>query len=308
MPHLPGRSRRRAVSRALTAATAVALAAVTAGTASADVPGPGSVPAVRPPAAAAAPALRADARLSPNAPFFPVQAVDRKGGYFVYAPDGKGGLASRKPYSGNWSAIKAATAVDHDRDGIWEATYAIGPDDSVGYITRKGAREVATDWGQYDSFFSPGTLGGSQESDILVRDRAGVLWLYLAKADGSLSGRKKVGPGWGQYTAITGRADLTGDGRTDIVARDGKGTLWLYQGTGDAARPFKARTRIGDGWNQFNTLLGTGDVDLDGHADLLARDGQGALWLYKGTGRASSPFKSRVLVGKSGWNQYRLLF
>ncbi|KAB7844086.1 FG-GAP repeat domain-containing protein [Streptomyces mobaraensis] len=305
MPHASGRSRRRVLSRALTAATAVALAAVTAGTATADAPGPGSVPAIRPPAA---PALRADARLSPNAPVFPVQAVDRRGGYFVYMPDGKGGLASRKSFGGDWSAIKAATGVDHDRDGVWEATYAIGPDNSVGYITPKGAREVATDWGQYDSFFSPGNLGGAKQSDILVRDRAGVLWLYLAKADGSLSGRKKVGPGWGQYTAIAGRADLTGDGRTDVVARDGKGTLWLYQGTGDTARPFKSRTRIGDGWNQFNLLLGTGDVDLDGHADLLARDGKGALWLYKGTGRASAPFKSRVLVGKSGWNQYRLLF
>ncbi|MBZ4319830.1 FG-GAP repeat domain-containing protein [Streptomyces huiliensis] len=305
MPHVPGRSRGRALSRALTAATAVALAAVTAGTASADAPGPGSVPAVRPPAALAA---KPDARISPDAPFLPLQAVRRDGGYYFYVPDGKGGLGPRKTVDGDWNAVKGATAVDHDRDGFAEGTYILDGRDEVGYFGKKSPRLVATDWGQYDSFFSPGTLGGSKESDILVRDRAGVLWLYLAKADGSLTGRKQVGPGWGQYTAITGRADLTGDGRTDIVARDRKGTLWLYKGTGDTARPFKSRTRVGDGWNQFNLLLGTGDVDLDGHPDLIARDGKGALWLYKGTGRASAPFKSRTLIGKSGWNQYRLLF
>ncbi|MER5783839.1 VCBS repeat-containing protein [Streptomyces mobaraensis] len=305
MPHVPGRSRRRALSRVLTAATAVALAAVTAGTASAGVPGPGSVSTVRPPAA---PALRADGRMSPDAPFFSVLAIDGRGDFSYYMPDGKGGLSPRQRSGGDGSRVRTATQVDHDRDGYADATYYLTTGNEVRYAHEGRSQQVATDWGQYDSFFSPGTLGGSKESDILVRDRAGVLWLYLAKADGSLSGRKKVGPGWGQYTAITGRADLTGDGRTDIVARDGKGTLWLYQGTGDTARPFKARTRIGDGWNQFTTLLGTGDVDLDGHADLLARDGKGALWLYKGTGRASAPFKSRALVGKSGWNQYRLLF
>ncbi|WP_171162451.1 VCBS repeat-containing protein [Streptomyces sp. I05A-00742] len=303
MPHASGRSRRRALSRALTAATALALAVVTAGTASADVPGNG--PAVRPPLPLSA---GADARLSPNAPFFSLQTVDGKGDSYYYVPDGKGGLSPRKRSGGGWDAVKAATQIDHDRDGYADGTYFITTSNAVGYAGDNAARQVATNWGQYDSFFSPGTLGGSKQSDILVRDRAGVLWLYLAKADGSLSGRKQVGPGWGQYTAITGRADLTGDGRTDIVARDRKGTLWLYKGTGDTAKPFRSRTRVGDGWNQFNLLLGTGDVDLDGHSDLTARDGKGALWLYKGTGRASAPFKSRVLIGKSGWNQYRLLF
>ncbi|MGK5639147.1 FG-GAP repeat domain-containing protein [Streptomyces sp. URMC 126] len=298
MPHAPGR---RALSRLATAATALVLAAVTAGTAAADAPGP----AVRP-----SPALSAgaDARLSPDAPFFPVQAVDGRGDAFFYLPNGKGGLSARERSGGGWGQVRAATQVDHSRGGYANGTYFLTTSHEVGYATEKSTRRVATDWGQYDSFFSPGTLGGAKQSDILVRDRAGVLWLYLAKADGSLTGRKKVGPGWGRYTAITGRADLTGDGRTDIVARDREGTLWLYKGTGDTARPFKGRTRIGDGWNRYNLLLGAGDVDVDGRTDLIARDGKGALWLYKGTGRASAPFKSRVLIGKSGWNQYRLLF
>jgi hypothetical protein len=44
----------------------------------------------------------------------------------------------------------------------------------------------------------------------------------------------------------------------------------------------------------------------DGHADLVARDSHGVLWLYKGTGKASAPYAPRVEIG-SGWNTYKLI-
>lgn len=294
-------TRRRAFARLVTAATAAALVGTMAGPAAADVP----APALKVPGASAA----AKAGFSPNAPFFPVQTVDGKGDAFFYLPSGKGGLTAREKSGGGLKELRAATQVDHDRDGVADGVYLLTTGDELEYMKEEqSSRRVASDWGQYDGLFSPGTLGGSKQSDLLVRDRQGTLWLYLAKANGSLSGRKKVGTGWGQYTQITGRGDLTGDGRTDIVARDKQGFLWLYPGTGNTDRPFASRKQIGGGWNQYNLLLGTGDVDLDGHADLLARDKSGALWLYKGTGRASSPYKSRVRIGASGWNQYRLMF
>ncbi|MEV5510212.1 hypothetical protein [Streptomyces orinoci] len=51
-----------------------------------------------------------------------------------------------------------------------------------------------------------------------------------------------------------------------------------------------------------------GNIAGDGHNALLAVDKNGAAWLYKGTGKASSLFKSRVKVGSSGWNQYKYIF
>ncbi|MGW1076890.1 FG-GAP repeat domain-containing protein [Streptomyces sp. NPDC002537] len=242
-----------------------------------------------------------------EAPFFPLSAVNGDDLYF-YWPDGKGGITPKEYVTNGWSRINAATRVDHDRDGIGEALYIRDNDQNIIYATESGAKVVADDWGQYDQFFSPGNLGGGKESDILVRDREGVLWLYLAYPDGSLSGRKKVGPGWNQYTEIMGRGDLTGDGKTDIVARDKDGVLWLYKGTGDYTKPFETKQRIGGGWNQFNKLAATGDVDQDGRSDLIARDNDGALWLYRGTGNASQPYNYKVKIGNSGWNQFRLLF
>ncbi|MBT2387722.1 VCBS repeat-containing protein [Streptomyces sp. ISL-11] len=348
MAHLSGRTRGRALRRLATAAIATALVGTTAGQALADghAPSPAASTAKRsaklsadtsakhrsealrgeaksgdyPKSGAQAPqaaprlaaprkGVKADGPTA-EAPFFPLSAVNNADSneLYFYWPDGKGGITPREYVTNGWEKINAAARVDHNRDGVSESLYIRDAAQNVVYATEDSANVVADDWGQYDQFMSPGNLGGGGEADILVRDREGVLWLYLAYSDGTLTGRKKVGPGWGQFTEIAGRGDLTGDGKTDIVARDKDGVLWLYKGTGDYTKPFEARQRVGGGWNQFNKLVGTGDVDMDGRADLVARDNDGALWLYRGTGNASQPYDYKVKIGNSGWNQFRMLF
>ncbi len=98
------------------------------------------------------------------------------------------------------------------------------------------------------------------------------------------------------------QGDLTGDGKADIVAKDKSGVLWLYKGTGNYKAPFSSRTRVGGGWNTYNNIVSVGDIDIDGVTDLVARNKSGALYLYKGTGNAASPFKSPVKIGSGGWN------
>ncbi|WP_312018469.1 VCBS repeat-containing protein [Streptomyces sp. I05A-00742] len=300
MTRLP--SAGRALPRIATAALAAALVATAAGAAvAADGPG-----------ASASSARQRMAQVSPgDASHFPVEAIDGAGQDFTYMWGVNGKLESRQEGLGDLKQLRAATQIDTDSDHVYDSdAYFLTTDHKV--ILSKPLdsvhRQVASGWGEYDTFFSPGDLGGAKQPDLLVRDRQGVLWMYLAKADGSLTGKKKVGPGWGQYTQITGKGDLTGDGRTDIVARDKDGVLWLYKGTGDWAKPFQGRTKIGGGWNQFNLLLGAGDTDLDGRSDLLARDKSGALWRYKGTGRATAPFAAKEKIGNSGWNQYRIVY
>ncbi|MDX6331592.1 MAG: hypothetical protein QOI83_3975, partial [Streptomycetaceae bacterium] len=79
----------------------------------------------------------------------------------------------------------------------------------------------------------------------------------------------------------------------------------LYKGTGSATKPFAARIQVRTGW-AYTKLVATGDMNNDGIADLLVRDSSGVLWLYKGTGKATSGiFAARVRIG-AGWNQYNL--
>ncbi len=244
------------------------------------------------------------------APVLPLASVNGSGELYLSLPDGKGGLGPREPRNNNYRGVRAAAQVDHDGNGLVEGAYFLTDKHNLYYETHGGRQRVASSWGQYDTFFSPGDLGGIGPSDILVRDTAGVMWLYLAYPDGTLTTRHRVGGGWNAFTSISGRGDLTGDGRTDVVARDGDGVLWLYKGTGDYKRPLDpARVRIGGGWNEFDKLVSTGDVDLDGHADVLARGKDGNLWLYRGTGNATAPLKlPRVKIGASNWGQFTLMF
>ncbi|WHM41074.1 hypothetical protein [Streptomyces sp. BPTC-684] len=148
---------------------------------------------------------------------------------------------------------------------------------------------------------------------VVARDRDGVLWHYRTRAGhyadticDPFYSRTKVGSGWNTYIQLTGVQDITGDGRPDLIARDRNADLWLCAGTDSATDPLAARSKIGYGWNAYTTLLGTGDVTGDRKADLVARDGSGVLWLYRGTGNAGAPFAARTRIG-GGWNTYNYL-
>ncbi|MFI7339016.1 FG-GAP repeat domain-containing protein [Streptomyces sp. NPDC050085] len=96
--------------------------------------------------------------------------------------------------------------------------------------------------------------------------------------------------------------DLDGDPSThEVLSLSASGRLSLHMtnsltGTGDDVWS-------GSGWQMFNKVTAPGDVTGDGKADLLARTPSGQLYLYKGTGSATYPFKDRVIVG-SGWGQF----
>ncbi|MFV5995739.1 hypothetical protein ACNPQM_25745, partial [Streptomyces sp. NPDC056231] len=73
-----------------------------------------------------------------------------------------------------------------------------------------------------------------------------------------LKAPQKFGVGFGTYRALAFGDDLGwGEGK-ELVARDASGNLWAYEGsyssTGKRGLTGK-RTRIGTGWNIYNTLI-----------------------------------------------------
>ncbi|MCA6093999.1 VCBS repeat-containing protein [Streptomyces sp. SCA3-4] len=280
-----GRKHGRALSRLAVAAIAAALVGTTAGTASAA------------PTAAA--------------PRFPLMATKTSGELYEYQPDGRGGFGDRKLVDNEWTDITAATQTDQDQNGEADHVYVRAVEGSLIYgptvDEQQEAVVIGGGWNIYDRIFSPGNLAGGSEPDLLARDKSGVLYLYTARADGTLGDRYRVGPGWDIYTDIAGRGDLNGDGKTDMVAKDKSGVLWFYKGTGDLNDPFASRVKVGGGWGIYNTLVSSGDMDGDGRSDMLARDRSGVLWFYKGNGNQNDPFDNRVRIG-GGWGQYNNLF
>ncbi|WP_432086876.1 FG-GAP repeat domain-containing protein [Streptomyces sp. bgisy095] len=150
-------------------------------------------------------------------------------------------------------------------------------------------------------------LWGTTATDLLTLSAGGALRLHSSEAPAS-TGKGLVwqGEGWQIYNKVLAPGDLTKDGRQDLLARTPAGALYLYAGTGrgfDSKGPFKARVAVGGGWQAYDQLVGTNDLDGDAIADLVARTPRGDLYFYKGTGSATVPFKARVHVG-GGWQVY----
>jgi hypothetical protein len=95
-----------------------------------------------------------------------------------------------------------------------------------------------------------------------------------------------------------GNYDYDGDGLDDVIARrDQTGALELWPG--DGAGGFLPRSQVGQSWNGMNLIETAGDLDGDGHADLLGRVAStGALYFYPGNGTG---FDAAVRIGR-GWN------
>ncbi|GAA2234045.1 MULTISPECIES: FG-GAP repeat domain-containing protein [Kitasatospora] len=245
-------------------------------------------------------------------PIFNLIGIDFQNSVYSYWPDGKGNFNDRYlEFNGAqndvYKHLKTVADVDNNKDRFWDGTYFLWDDGSLVFAGKdKPSVRIGGGWDIYDTVLSPGDLGGEGQADIIARDRNGYLWEYFAYADGTLTDRHKIGGGWGIYDQITGVGDLTGDGKPDIVARDKSGVLWLYKGNGNTTDPFDSRVRIGGGWDKYDTLVSTGDMDGDGLADLLARDRSGNLYFYKGNGGQTDPFNDAARVG-GGWNTYRML-
>ncbi|GGT87618.1 FG-GAP repeat domain-containing protein [Streptomyces lateritius] len=163
---------------------------------------------------------------------------------------------------------------------------------------------LGSGWQTYDRIEATGNLGGSAVGDFVARDKAGALWLYKGRGDGTFTSRAQIGSGWNTYAQIAGGSDLTGDGRPDLVTTDKTGGLWLYPGTGKDTAPFAARKKIGTGWGVYNQLTATGNIAGGTAGDLVARDTAGVLWLY--TGKGDGTFAPRAKIG-TGWNAYSRL-
>ncbi|MGK5631064.1 FG-GAP repeat domain-containing protein [Streptomyces sp. URMC 123] len=169
-------------------------------------------------------------------------------------------------------------------------------------LRSRGEELIGRGWEIYDRIVAAGNVAGAATADVVARDTAGVLWLYLGKGDGTFDTRVRIGSGWEMYDRITGGGDVTGDGLGDVLARDRAGVLWLYRGTGSWKAPFAPRVRVGSGWDMYNEITSVGDVAGAPGGDLVARDAAGVLWLYLGKGDGT--FDSRVRIG-SGWDAYR---
>ncbi|WP_152648288.1 FG-GAP repeat domain-containing protein [Streptacidiphilus anmyonensis] len=217
------------------------------------------------------------------------------GDLYLHAGNGAGGLAQPVKVDSGWSRTNALADEGHQ------------PDFGKGEIMARHSNGTFC-WyeGNENGTLASGQCGNDVGSYTILSatvspDDTGMVGLVGVDPTGHLTGIGATGnfpQSW--YNVVIGPGDLNGDGKSDLVARDRSGRLWFIPGNGGTSvdeRP----VLIGGGWNQYRWIVGAGDLNGDGIADLVAVTPGGVMYLYPGLGNGK--FGTRVEVGY-GWEHY----
>ncbi|MER5179866.1 trypsin-like serine protease [Streptomyces sp. NPDC002896] len=229
-----------------------------------------------------------------------------------YEKDSKGTSFAARVSLGSFKGTNVVLQTDLNRDGYQDFVVRRSSDGAVfweHYIPSTGewsTDQIFGNWKTRTRIVAPGDVTGDALPDLLSVDSAGILWIYPGKGNGTFSTRVQVGSGWNQYNSVRGHGDFTGDGKADLIARSkSTGDVYLYKGTGKSGSgAFSSRIKVRSSWTGYNAFDAVGDVTGDGKADFLARTSGGTLYLYPGTGKATSEiFATRISVG-TGFQAY----
>ncbi|MFD8640315.1 FG-GAP repeat domain-containing protein [Streptomyces zaomyceticus] len=171
-------------------------------------------------------------------------ARDRAGVLWLYKGRGGHSFSARIRIGGGWGTYTRLTGGS-DLTGDGRADLVAADKAGVLWLYRGTGRDTAPfaarvriggGWGVYDQLTAVGNLAGGAAGDLVARDRAGVLWLYLGNGNGTFAPRTRIGGGWGGYGRLVGIGDADRDGRPDLYTEGS-----LYRGTGDYRSPLRPR-------------------------------------------------------------------
>lgn len=238
-------------------------------------------------------------------------ARDLSGVLWIYPHNGAGAFGTPGQVGSSWNSMNSFfSAGDFDGDGIGDiiardgagALWRYSRDGSGGWKPRV---QIGSGWNVYKSVFPVEDFNLDGKTDIMAITSGGAMYVYLGNGKGGAANAVQVGRGgWQLYSDVFGAGDFDGDGIPDIIARDAAGELLLYTGGGMNPANFLAITRIGGGWNQFSVVDTGGDLTGDGVDDILARDSNGTLYRYPGTGTGGVGAATPI---SGGWDQYSLM-
>lgn len=256
-------------------------------------------------------------------------SVRADGALWFYPGNGQGGFTSPVRIGTGWRIYSRIVGVgDFNGDGRNDFT-AIKPDGSMWFYAGTGTvgagsqgyasaiKMGTTNWSAFSQVAGVRDFNGDGRNDLVASKKDGTLWFFAGTrtVSSTQSGHApavKIGSsGWDAYTSIVGVRNFGGKPTNDLLATKTDGSLWFYDGTGtvSATNPgYAPGARIGtSGWNNFLDVLGAGDLNGDGKADLLTRRRDNALLFYAGTGMNEAGYKPAVNIGTSSWNNFTIV-
>jgi hypothetical protein len=172
------------------------------------------------------------------------------------------------------------------RDKATQQAFVVRTGGQVGFGR---ARRAATGLGSADLAVVSPDLTGDGRTDLLVRQAdTGVTSLRPGDGTGRYGAATRTFKQFRGLSRLTAVGDWDSDGVPDLVGLTPAGDLRIYRSTG--ASTFKKTLVLARGLDPSVQVAGAGDLDGDGHADLLVHQGS-VLSLLRGTGsvQAGSP-------------------
>jgi hypothetical protein len=171
-------------------------------------------------------------------------------------------------------------------------------------------------WQGYVFLFSPGDFDGDGKTDVVGVRTNGTMVLYRGNGAGGWIDPTSVvtigSRGWENNSSVFSPGDFDGDGNADVLAARKAdaatpGQLLLYRGNGrggwlNGDNP----TAVGSGWHNGTAMITPGDFDGDGHRDVIRRQANGDLLLYRGNGAGgwiNGNAPPRIGIGWNGFTK-----
>lgn len=218
-------------------------------------------------------------------------ALGLKSNWFAFATDGSFPRDVTGDAAADILSVVAATGALRVYRGDGQGGLSALPDAETGA------------WASVRIASTAGAFGTDRVSDLVIVGSDGSAYLRPGRGDGTFGTPVRLGRGWSAYDAIVPVGDFDRDGAADLLTRRAAdGALVLHRGSGTGT--IRSASVVGTGWQIFTQILGVGDFDGDGAADVMARGRDGVLHLYPGNG--SGGWRARRVIG-SGWGIFTAL-
>jgi hypothetical protein len=156
---------------------------------------------------------------------------------------------------------------------------------------------VGSGWESLDLVEAAGDYDGDGAPDLLGRSAAGRLYVYPMTRAFGFKPPITIGNGFQGMHAVVGVGAFGKDAYADVIAlRASDHALILYRGT--ASGGVLAGVVLAAVQSDITQILGAGDYNGDGAADLIARSASGSLWVYPGNGLGAVSARLQIRGGE----------
>jgi hypothetical protein len=227
-----------------------------------------------------------------------------KGSLVLYAGTG---LRDFQTHPGAFPAVPGADLVrlvgDVNGDGYVDAVARVRTDNTLVILLGQAGGsfaapvKIGSGWNAFTLIESAGDYDYDGVPDLLAGDANGGMLVYPLQRNLTFKPSLVVGARWEPMLSVVGVGAFNTDANGDVVAlRATDHALILYRGAGSAA--LTDSSLLATGQDDLVQILGVGDYNGDKTTDLIARSGDGRLWIYPGDGKGGLAARQPVRGGE----------